>query len=96
MAATESAVYATGIGECTNITAAVQESGEEQGLPVQGSCPGCGEVQNWMDVLSRSESVPWRQSRYSSSEALFLGKQVNDLRPTPYVLQSCASELSGC
>ncbi len=42
----------------------VQESGEEQGLPVQGTCPGCGATQTWGDVLSKSESVPWRQSRY--------------------------------
>ena len=42
----------------------MQEAGEEQGLPVQGTCPGCGKPQSWADVLARSESVPWRQKGY--------------------------------
>ncbi|KAL0032103.1 hypothetical protein WJX77_005130 [Trebouxia sp. C0004] len=41
----------------------LQESGEEQGLPVQGTCPGCGASQTWGEVLSKGESVPWKQSR---------------------------------
>ena len=50
--------------QCWDHRRGVQESGEEQGLPVQGTCPGCGAAQTWGDVLSRGESVPWRQSRY--------------------------------
>ncbi len=49
---------------CCDHRRGVQESGEEQGLPVQGTCPGCGTTQTWGDVLSNGELVPWRQSRY--------------------------------
>ena len=45
----------------------VQESGEEQGLPVQGTCPTCSKGHSWMDILAKSESVPWRQKRYGNN-----------------------------
>ena len=44
----------------------MQESGEDQGLPVQGTCPNCGKSQSWKDVLAKSESVPWRQTGYAT------------------------------
>ena len=47
----------------------MQESGEEQGLPVQGTCRNCGAGQVWADVLSKCESVPWRQSRSACAAA---------------------------
>ncbi|KAL3161568.1 hypothetical protein ABBQ32_010433 [Trebouxia sp. C0010 RCD-2024] len=53
----------------------LKESGEEQGLPVQGTCPSCGAAQKWSDVLAKCQSVPWRQSSKAKPRAAAKGKK---------------------